>query len=132
MAFTHAVEREVTRSSDGYAEAMPAAVEFRVDVAREHATVHVCPVGEIDMATIGHLRARMNEAMAAGADRVILDLRETTFLDSTGLHLAVQAATSAANNGTRFAIIAGPPAVQRTFDVAGVSAQLPFLHTPRR
>jgi hypothetical protein len=29
-------------------------------------------------------------------------------------------------------LIPGPPAVQRTFDVAGVSEQLPFVNVPRR
>jgi anti-anti-sigma factor len=60
---------------------------------------------------------------------VILDLRGTTFLDSAGLHLAVDATASAARNGIQFSIIAGPPDVQRTFIVAGLS-ELPFVDVP--
>src|SRR5262245_26440888 len=98
-----------------------APVEFRVDVAQETGAVRVCPVGEVDTATIRELRARLDEAMASGARRVILDLRGTTFLDSAGLHLAVDATASAARNGIKFAIVAGPPEVQRTFVIAGLS-----------
>ena len=129
MASRPAVRREVTRSRDGRAEVFVAAVEFRVDVAREHGAVRVCPVGEVDTATVGQLRARLDEAMASGSARVILDLRATTFLDSSGLHLAVEAAAWAARTGTEFAIVAGPPDVQRTFDVAGLG-ELPFVDVP--
>jgi anti-anti-sigma factor len=131
MALELAVGREVTRERYAGAEAMLAAVEFRVDVARERDIVRVCPVGEVDVATIASLRERMDEAMAAGPGCLILDLRGVMFLDSAGLHLAVEADAWAARNGIEFAIIPGPPAVQRTFEVAGLSARLPFVDVPR-
>ena len=104
-----------------------AGVEFRVDVSHERAGVRVCPVGEVDVATIGGLRDRINEAMAAGADRLILDLRGTTFLDSSGLHLVEDTESLARRNGIAFAIIAGPPTVQRTFDAVGLTERLSFV-----
>ena len=113
------------------ADALPAAVPFHVDVARERGGVRVCPVGELDTATIEELRQRIDEAMATGAARLILDLRETTFLDSTGLRLAVEADTRAAEAGTEFSIIPGTAAVQRAFDVAGLTQLLPFESAPR-
>ena len=127
MAVILAVDREVAQAGDGHDRAMPADVEFRVAVAHERGGVRVCPVGDVDLATIGRLRERMNEAMSAAVDRVILDLRATTFLDSCGLHLAVDTDTWATRSGTEFVIIAGPPAVQRTFDAAGLSGRLPFV-----
>jgi anti-anti-sigma factor len=131
MALEHAVDREVMRPRAPQLAAVRSAAAFHVDVAREREAVLVCPVGELDMATIGGLRAHIDEAIASGARRLILDLRQTAFLDSAGLHLAVDANESARRNGTAFAIIAGPPAVQRTFDVAGLIAQLPFVDAPR-
>ena len=127
MALRPAVDREITRTSEADTEAMPGPVAFRVDVAVEHGAVRVCPVGEVDLATVGACRARIDEAMAAGAGRVILDLRKTTFLDSTGVHLALDTVRSAARNGAVFAIIVGPHAVQHTFDAAGLRARLPFV-----
>jgi anti-anti-sigma factor len=130
LAVRLAIDRAIARASNGHAEAIPAAAVFRVDVARQHGAVRVCPVSEVDIATIEQLRARIDEAMAAGARRVILDLRQTTFFDSAGLHAAMEADRWAARTGTEFAIIAGPPAVQRTFELAGLSERLPFVDMP--
>ena len=104
--------------------------EFRVEVAQERDGVRIVPVGEVDPATIGRLRARFDEATAAGARRVVLDLRQATFLDSTGLHLAIDAADGALMGGPDFAIIAGPPVVHRTFELAELSDRLPFVEVP--
>jgi hypothetical protein len=45
--------------------------------------------------------------------------------------VVVEAVTRATHNGTEFAIIAGPPAVQLAFDVAGLTQQLPSLDVAR-
>ena len=127
MALRLAADREVAQASDGHGQAMLEDVEFRVDMTHEQGGVSVCPVGDVDVATIGRLRERINEEMAAVADRVILDLRATTFLDSSGLHLVVDTDAWATRSGTEFVIIAGPPGVQHTFDVAGLSGRLPFV-----
>lgn len=124
--------RLCVQATDGDGQAMPAAVEFRVGVAHEHGGVRVCPIGDVELASIGRLRERMSEAMAAGADRVILDLRATTFLDSTGLHLALDTDAWATRNGTEFVIIAGPPAVQHAFHAAGLTERLPFVDGTQR
>jgi anti-anti-sigma factor len=130
MAPELAVGREITRDHNGNAEAMLAAVSFRVDVAQERGAVRLCPVGEVDLATIGQLRERLDEAMASATGRVILDLRKTTFADSSALHLVVDAYDRAARDGIEFALVAGPPGVQRTFEVAGLSDRLPFVDVP--
>jgi anti-sigma B factor antagonist len=126
-----AVGPEDTRPRDAHAEAILAAVEFRVDVTREHDVVRISPVGDVDVSTIGRVRQELDEAIAAGPGRVILDLRKTTFADSSALHLTVATYDRTARTGTQLAIIPGPPAVQRVFEVAGLSARLPFVHVPR-
>ena len=131
MASELAVNREDTRHRAGHADEILAVVEFRVDVAREHGAVRISPVGELDLATIGRLREHTSEAMAAGPGRLILDLRETSFLDSSALHLAAEILEWAERTGTQFAVIPGPPVVQRTFAVAGLSERLPFVDAPR-
>ena len=115
----------------GRAEAILASVGFRVDVEHEDGGARVCPVGEVDVATIGLLRGELAKLIAAGVSRLTLDLRQTTFLDSTGLRLAVEAHQSAVANGTEFALIAGSPAVQRAFAVTGLGERLPFVEPPR-
>jgi anti-sigma B factor antagonist len=125
MALRRRLDRTV--GHDRHRQATTEAADFRVDVVHEPGGVRIRPVGEIDMATIGVLRSRIDEARAAAVDRVILDLRATTFLDSSGLHLIVETETWARSNDTVFAIVAGPADVQHTFDVAGVTGRLPFV-----
>ena len=131
MAIGLSVDGEgALRTLNGPAEAFLAAAKFRVDVKHERDGVRVCPVGEIDVSRVEQLREAVDEATMAGVSRLILDLRETTFLDSTGLHFAVDTDAWATQNRTEFSIIAGPPAVQRTFEVANLLQQLPFVDVP--
>jgi anti-sigma B factor antagonist len=72
----------------------------------------------------------LDAAIESGTGRVILDLRRVTFADSSALHLALDAHGRATRTGIAFAIVAGPPGVQRTFDVAGLTDRLPFVDVP--
>jgi anti-anti-sigma factor len=100
---------------------------FRVEVEPEREIVRVCPVGEVDLETVDEVRARLEELKSSGFRRLILDLRRTTFLDSSGLRLALDVNAASTADGFAFGIIAGPPEVQRAFDLAGLSSRLPFV-----
>lgn len=101
---------------------------FRCDVAPERGTVRVVPHGELDMATCPELERHLRELRDAGFDRVVLDLRELTFMDSSGLRAIIREDAAARAEGRTFSLVAGPPAVQRTFEVACVVERLPFIH----
>jgi anti-sigma B factor antagonist len=119
--------RQSWSSSDGFGSpSADASSEFRLEVEPDRDAVRVCPIGEIDFSTVGEVRAQLDELGAAGFSRLILDLRRATFLDSSGVRLALDALATAAADGTEFAIVPGPPAVQHTFEVAGLGDQLPF------
>ena len=102
-------------------------LKFRVEVEPARDGVHVCPVGELDLDTVGELRAQLEEVRSAGYTRLILDLRRTSFMDSSGLRVALDVYSDSAADGFEFGIVPGPPAVQRPFAVAGLSARLPFI-----
>lgn len=99
----------------------------------------MCPIGEIDLASVVELRSRLGEVRTAGFKCVLLDLRGVTFLDSSGLHLALEAVATAAADGSDLALIAGPAAVQRAFEVTGLlelltfvdGSQFPVVESPR-
>ena len=109
-----------------------AAAEFRIDVAPERDAVRVCPIGDLDISTVDEVRAQLEHLVRDGYTRLILDLRGTTFLDSTGLRLALDAHKAAAQDGIEFAIIGGDGPVQHAFEVAGLSTRLPFVDPPAR
>ena len=56
---------------------------------------------------------------------VVLDLGGVTFMDSSGLRAAIEASKAATDRGLRFAVVPGPPAVQRTFAITGTAAMFP-------
>ena len=100
---------------------------FRIVVEMERDVVRVCPFGEVDIGTVGQIREQLENVTASGAKHVVLDLRGVTFLDSTGLHLALEADAASRAQGWTFGLVGGPADVQRVFDLTGARARLPFL-----
>ena len=97
-------------------------------LARIHRdVVRICPLGDVDIETVGPIRERIKELAAAGEKRLILDLRGATLFDSAGLHLVLDADSAARAEGWEFGLIGGPAHVQRVFDLTGSRARLPFL-----
>jgi anti-sigma B factor antagonist len=106
----------------------------------EPASVHTqsedqCPVvvvaGEIDMATAPMLEREVSAAIESGNGGVVLDLRDVTFFDSSGLRVAIVAHRELGEQGRRLAVVCDPAGnVRRTFGLAGV-ADLLDLHPSR-
>jgi anti-anti-sigma factor len=51
--------------------------------------------GELDVASVSPVRVALDELLAAGWRSVVLDLRELTFIDSTGVSLLLEAERAA-------------------------------------
>ena len=100
---------------------------FRVDVAPERDIVRVCPSGEVDLATVGRIRERVDELTSAGFRHVVIDLRGVTFLDSTGLRLLLELHEASCSDGWELGILEGSAEVQRGFEVTGLRTLLPFV-----
>jgi anti-sigma B factor antagonist len=90
---------------------------FRVDVHPEREVVRVAAVGELDLATVAQVQTQIRELRDAGFERIVLDLRELTFMDSSGVALILEEDRCALRDGHGFSLIAGPPAVQRPLEV---------------
>lgn len=93
---------------------------FQVDV-RDHDSIRtVVPRGEVDAATVASVRAPLLSAIEKGVRRVVLDLGETTFIDSSGLHLVLDLHRRSKPLPVAFEVRPGPPAVQRVFECCGI------------
>jgi len=99
-------------------------VPFALEVQCDRERVIVAPHGEIDIATVGEVRAALDEVECVGFQQVVLDLRGVTFIDSTGLKLIL---AELGKDGIDFAVIRGPRAVQRLFEVTGLLRVVPFV-----
>lgn len=97
-------------------------------VTREQGTTTVIELaGEWDLAGAPAARQAIASALTGRPERVVLDLRRLTFIDSSGLHAAIELARRSAAENVPLAIIPGPRAVQRVFEITGVAERLPFI-----
>jgi anti-sigma B factor antagonist len=103
---------------------------FRCDAQPANGRIDVVPRGEIDIASVPVLDAKLRELRESGFDRVLLDLREVTFMDSTGLRLILAWDDEARRDGLELRLLAGPPTVQRLFELTGVLGRLQFVDPP--
>ena len=90
---------------------------------------HVHPIGVLDIATVPVLERQLQEVREAGFRRLIVDLGGLSFMDSTGLKLALKWHAAARQHGFEISFVPGEPAVQRVFEITGTSGQLPFIRS---
>jgi anti-sigma B factor antagonist len=88
---------------------------------RNEAGVRVIAVaGELDIATAPELCARLDATRSARKPRLLVDLSDVDFCDSTGLRALLGAASEVRAHGGRFAIVCPPSGdVARLLEVVG-------------
>lgn len=89
----------------------------------------VRPLGELDLATTPELDAAVGAAQAH-ARLVILDLRGLEFIDSSAVHVIVEASLRAALAGRRLVVIRGIAPVQRVFELTGTDEGIEMFDLP--
>ena len=103
--------------------------DFSISRHREGGAGVVVPVGEVDLVTVHEVRSHVREA-AGQSGRVVLDLRQVTFMDSSGLRLLVEAQQLADQDGFAFAVVRGPASLERLFEVTGLDGRLELHDDP--
>ena len=84
--------------------------------------------GEIDAGSAGLIARALRGAMSDRRfELVVLDLGETTFIDTAGMAVVIDASQRAAERALGFVVIRGPAVVQRVFDAYGFSELVPFV-----
>ena len=85
--------------------------------------------GELDVVTAPALRERLNAAVDAGVRRLVIDLRDVSFMDSVSLAILVHASRRLDPDG-RMAIVVAPGSYTRLiFDAAGLDGCLQLVAT---
>ena len=76
--------------------------------------------GEVDVASAPALRTRLDELLEAGAARMVIDLEDVDFIDSTGLGVLVGALrrARAANGDVR--PVCTNPRILKVFEATGL------------
>ena len=79
----------------------------------------VAVAGEIDLFTAPELKAALGEALESGRIRIVVDLTETTFLDSTALGVLIEARSKLPNRGG-FLLAAPGLETRRALQISGL------------
>lgn len=97
---------------------------FSIAVTEDGDRVFIAPTGGIDIATCPVLRSRMSELAKEGFASLVLDLRQVTFLDSSGVRLILERIS---DPQVEFGVVAGNPSVQRIFEILGITEMIPLV-----
>jgi anti-anti-sigma factor len=98
-----------------------------IEVARSGEVVHLRLSGEFDLAAVPEFDAEMAAAEADGPAAIVVDLTALTFMDSSGLRALVTADDRVRAAHRRLAIVPGPPAVRRVFEITQLEGRLDLV-----
>lgn len=80
-------------------------MQLAVDSAEHGASTVLSVSGELDIATVRVLREAVDKAVASAPPRLLLDLSDLAFIDSTGCRELVQTSKNLASRGTSVEIV---------------------------
>jgi anti-sigma B factor antagonist len=82
---------------------------------------HVVAVGgELDLFTSPQLKQRLADALDSGKLQLVVDLSETTFVDSSALGALIGALRRARERGGRLVLVSQGPEIARTMELTGL------------
>jgi anti-sigma B factor antagonist len=96
-------------------------------VERHGDAMVVLVAGEIDRSTEEDFAEALEQAMRSGTARVVVDLREVTFMGTTGLNIVIRVYREAERARADFRVINGTGVAGRTLRLAGVDQFLPVF-----
>lgn len=99
---------------------------IRLDIAEENQPTRTVlhARGEVDVITAPKLAAELHAVVRGRDGDVIVNLCETTFLDSAGLHVLLNAARRLTRRSRRLQVICGPGRVRRVIELARLGETL--------
>jgi anti-sigma B factor antagonist len=100
-----------------------AGLQLKVESSGDSYSVRMS--GELDLASAGVLDTAIAELCADGATRIVLEMQELAFMDSTGLRSVLVGAELCEVNEAGLLIGGTSSQVERLFEVSGVGERLP-------
>jgi anti-sigma B factor antagonist len=126
--------RPAERGHDSHVEEAARRVlrrRFTIDVSRGTATTVVTLGGELDVVCADAFRRRFAEATEGEPSHVVIDLRDLTFIDSTGLALLLRVNEMSRNDGFSLSVVTSEEsAPSKIFRMTGADRILPIVDAP--
>jgi anti-sigma B factor antagonist len=100
---------------------------FDLTIEQHDAAVHIVLSGELDISTSQRLEDDLRRIESEQPAVMVIDLRELTFMDSTGLRLLISADARAREQGRRLVIVRGNAMVQRVMRLTRLDERLTIV-----
>jgi anti-sigma B factor antagonist len=95
--------------------------EFALSQEAVDQSTHVVAVrGEIDLFTAPELKSALGEAIEGGRTRIVVDLSETSVLDSTALGVLIGTVKRLRSRDGRLTIVNVDQNIAKTFEITGL------------
>jgi anti-sigma B factor antagonist len=109
-----------------------AAGGLEINQGTEGDALLLCVIGDIDLSNVSYFVERLYEASANGDRKILLDLTEVEFIDSTVVNALYSAAPRIRQYGGDLAIVVSDTPAARVLDLAGIDVMYRIARTRRR
>ncbi len=96
------------------------AIEFSIEDRRVGGAHVVAVSGEVDLFTAPEFKQRVMAPIGAGVDHLVVDLMQTTFIDSSSLGVLIGAHRRLKARGGRLVVACAEDAIIKTFRITGL------------
>jgi anti-sigma B factor antagonist len=96
-------------------------LEFSISEEQHDDSAVVSVHGEIDVATAPELREVLQRLVNEGRTRIVVDLLDVGFLDSTGLGVLVGALDACREADGELRLVIGEARIRKVFEITGLS-----------
>lgn len=93
-------------------------VQFAVDQYKQPDETVLAVRGELDLMTAPRFGAMIGECVRSGHGNVLVDLTQLSFIDSTGLHVLLNAQRRLTRQSRRLKVKCSPGTVRRAFELS--------------
>jgi anti-anti-sigma factor len=104
--------------------------QFQVKAERVGTSALVSVQGELDIATLPEFERTLTRMRSQGLERMVVDLRELSFLDSMSIELLLRLHGDLTAAGADHVVVRGPRAVNRIFDLMELERVLTLVDEP--
>jgi anti-anti-sigma factor len=105
----------------------PSSVPYEVEIVRQGSGAIVRVNGEFDLTAAQDVRDRLPQVQTEPVRELVLDLRGTTFIDSSGIGVIVQLWNESRHDGFGFSVLAADGHVRELLKMTGLSDTVPII-----
>jgi anti-sigma B factor antagonist len=100
---------------------------LRVERRDRDGVPHLELIGELDLSTIDPLKLRLELVEREEPEKIVVDLRRVSFMDSMGLGILVSHRLRARQAGRELLLVEGPQHIRELFELTGMTDQFNWV-----